>query len=184
MPAAPVPAWAPLASSGPTNLQPVQSEISRLQVDATEGTFTLSARTFLAKGTVASLGVHTSAVVIEEEEGAFAAGQEIRGEYFAPGTTITVVIGNFRVLSQPTTNSSTASNVKVEGSKARQHDRSAPLRRRTLDGRKRTERPERDRRRGGERLGQRRPRRRRSRTAVLHQLRRQRRGVNLPAEPL
>ena len=115
--AAPVPAWAPLAASGPTNLTPVQSEISRLQVDATEGTFTLSARTFLAKGTVASLGAHISAVFITEEEGAFGAGQEISGEYFAPGTKITGSFGSgVYFISQPTTNSSTASNVKVEGS--------------------------------------------------------------------
>jgi hypothetical protein len=37
-----VPAWVPIAASGPTNLPPSQSEIQRIGVDAEAGTFTLS----------------------------------------------------------------------------------------------------------------------------------------------
>ncbi len=40
--AAPAPAWAPLAVSGPTNLPPTQSETQKVAIDAEEGTFTLS----------------------------------------------------------------------------------------------------------------------------------------------
>ena len=40
--AVPMPAWQPIAASGPTKLPPVQSEIQRVAVDAGGGTFTLT----------------------------------------------------------------------------------------------------------------------------------------------
>jgi hypothetical protein len=48
--AAPLPAWAPIAASGPTNLPPAQSEVQRVAVDAEGGTFKL---TFDGKTTAA-----------------------------------------------------------------------------------------------------------------------------------
>jgi len=126
-PAAPAasPAWAPLAASGPTNLPPVQSEISRLSVDAGEGDFTLTARTFAASGVIASLAAHTTVIVPTPKAG-FAAGQTVIGEYFQPGTTILGPLGSSAfIISKPTTNTTTKTGVAITATSA--EDTTAPL---------------------------------------------------------
>ena len=111
--AAPMPAWAPLAASGPTNLPPVQSEVQRIAVDAEGGTYTLAQTTATGSGTLSFgqgfsfgyAGGATEITVFSVASGAFHEGQVASGTGIEGGTTVVAVSpdGKTITLSQPTT---------------------------------------------------------------------------------
>jgi hypothetical protein len=100
-----LPAWQPIAASGPTNLPPTQSEVQRLSVDAEEGHFTLTAHHVGGRATGELEVAHATTIkFLQISSGSFSVGETIAGDFIAPGTTIAAISGSTLTLSQPATN--------------------------------------------------------------------------------
>jgi hypothetical protein len=111
----PAPAWSPVATSGPTNLPPVQSEVQRLGIDAEGGTFTLTVRNIVARGTGDFNFASPTITNVATASGAFAVGQGIDAAGLAPGTTVTAVGSGTLTISPQPTGSGTAASLVASG---------------------------------------------------------------------
>jgi hypothetical protein len=100
------PAWQPVGATGPTVLPAQQSVVQKLFVDASGGTFTLTARELAAEG----LGDVTSSTAFGEQSvvenviatsGSFAEGQRLEGYFLPPGTDINLAAVPNLLISKP-----------------------------------------------------------------------------------
>jgi len=102
----PAPAWKIVAATGPTNLPPTQSEVQKLTVQASGGTYTLSINVGEGKGTPVSqtglLTLTTGSDVATAITGTYEAGERVAGSAagsLAPETYVTAVNGSEVILS-------------------------------------------------------------------------------------
>lgn len=108
--AAAAPNFRALAVTGPTHLPPISQEVQLLDVDATGGTYELTAYRAVGRGSGQLASPNATTISLPTmSEGALAVGQELTGERFAPGTTVTAVTELFGTIisvtiSKPATN--------------------------------------------------------------------------------
>lgn len=99
------PAWQPVGATGPTVIPAEQNEVQELYVDASGGTFTLTARELVAEG----LGDVSSTTLFGEQSvvqnlitlsGSFAEGQRLEGYFLPPQTNINMGFGTTLFISK------------------------------------------------------------------------------------
>jgi hypothetical protein len=109
------PAWKLLAVTGPTNLPPTQSEVQRVVVEASGGTFTLGLPGAEGEGTFtvhfagAEVVVGSDIAKVHFAEEPFSIGERVVAPAFPPGTEITGVTGSLEEPVLELSNAATAS---------------------------------------------------------------------------
>ena len=107
------PAWRMLGVTGPTHLPPRQSEVQRLTVAASGGTYSISQATGHGSGTLVSGSAAVTGFAVGS--GSFHVGDGIAGAGIPAGTTAAAIEAGTLTLSQPPTASGAATLTAVEG---------------------------------------------------------------------
>jgi hypothetical protein len=106
------PAWRLLGVTGPTHLPPRQSEVQRVTIAATDGTYALAQATGRGTGMLGSASAQVTGFATES--GSFHAGDAIEGTGIPAGTTVVAAAGGTLTLSQPPTASGEEALTVVE----------------------------------------------------------------------